>query len=323
MKKYFPFVFVLLILGCVAGGRGVTSYSPEGVKILSFEPAISEILSGKAVDLRVQVQNVGEADALNTRVEIFRPSNLVITPLTSQIGKLNKPDVVSNLPGQTGEAILRATAPTIAGKNQRVVSDVGARVIYGYRTVVTAEVPVLTEGSYQEHVQENTIPAKIVDSSIGPVKVDLLTPNFVYEGEIPITLELSKAVPGYVKSDGLVNPDGTLVMVNEINSCSKNDLGADGGLNRIDYLRIKYDSAVVEPVCNGNACKECPFGPAGTGTLELGCVELYSNQKRQLSCTFELVADLSAGSEIYPDFVITADYVYVAETSTSLTIKGS
>jgi hypothetical protein len=141
-----PILGTVLISGCITGGGGPTF--GNGVVILNWEPTFSQVDSGDKLQLRLRVQNQGEAVAANVNPVLagIDTSEWATSTASSFITNSNllPPDRVQGTSGEIREKIFDLTAPRLPkGTTQQYSPQV--RVFYDYRTTAIKTITLVNE----------------------------------------------------------------------------------------------------------------------------------------------------------------------------------
>jgi len=300
--KWLLLLIPLLVLGCVSGGSEKITYSDEGVSITYFEPDMSELSSGQPFNVRVQLQNLGEAEATNIKLDFYKFGSFTGVG-EEEITSLSKPDPAAQLPGGIGEQTWRLTAPMVTGTNDIVTQELGLIVSYKYSTVARLEIPILPEDTYLQYKQEGKLPTKKEDSSTGPVKLDFDSPEniFTEDGTFTLTLNVENTGKGYITSK-----DGEKTLV-----------------NTLSYAEISFagfeDFVSVVNTDGDNEADDCDFDwVKGSTEVTITNKQLWSTGKTKLTCEFKI----EKKTESYPTFKARVDYTYNVEQTSKITVSG-
>lgn len=283
-RRFLLLAFLILAAGC--------TQSPErrvtGVEIQDFKPDIAEVTVGNDFNLMLKVQNVGDSDAEDVEALIFKCGNLQIDgsdcpPPKYLIGPLAGADISSNLPGESAVKIFTASTNNLNNaKNERVDQEIGLKVLYRYVSGAAAEVPVLSEQRYKEFERDGRLPVTKTDTALAPLNVRITAPpQAVGDADITLEIELEKQIDGYPESA----------------SC-----GAGNEIGCVDSVKIAL---------------------AGSGLKKQACPDqagfnLWRNGKNKFNCV--LRPDCTEG-DCYPLVKVIANYTYVAEGTTKITVK--
>jgi hypothetical protein len=202
-----PILGTVLISGCITGGGGPTF--GNGVVILNWEPTFSQVDSGDKLQLRLRVQNQGEAVAANVNPVLagIDTSEWATSTASSFITNSNllPPDRVQGTSGEIREKIFDLTAPRLPkGTTQQYSPQV--RVFYDYRTTAIKSITLVNENELRRlQDQGKTLSSTDTKTSAGPLKVTVTTGKFIkareasyYSNTFPITIDIQNTGGGVV-----------------------------------------------------------------------------------------------------------------------------
>lgn len=181
MKKALVLIAVAAVLfssGCLGFGAGKTITTGSGVQVNVFEPDFPDLEAGDTFDLYLEVENIGGADATNTYAHLYDidTTEWGVTEPSQSIGTLESPDEFSETPGEIGEARWDMTAP-VAGISKGVTYTYTpkVRLLYGYQTVATANIPLMKKDEYTRLKERDmlNVPTVVTDVSKGPLAVTI------------------------------------------------------------------------------------------------------------------------------------------------------
>lgn len=283
-KRFLLLALLILAAGCTkTPERRIT-----GVEILAFEPDLQEVTQGNDVRLMMEVQNVGDSDAEDVEALIFKCGDLTMdgNPCPAPkylIGDLAGADISSNLPGETAVRIFTAsTAGVNTVQNERVDQEVGLKVLYQYVSGATAEVPVLSEQRYKELQRDGRLPEAKIDTAFAPLNVRVTSPpQAVGSADITLEIEVEKQIDGYPESA----------------AC-----GAGNEVGCVDEVKITISGS-------GLTKQNCP---------DQSGFNLWRTGKNKFNC---VLRPSCPEGECYPVVKVVANYTYVAEGTTKITVK--
>ena len=294
MKKFLVLIAVATVLfssGCLEGilssKSTVASY---GVVVNEFGPDFSELESGDKFDLYLEIENTGGAKATDVWAHLYD-----FDTKSKEFGELDPPDEEAGIPGEIEDVTWEETAPD---NPEGVVYKYTPRVrlMYHYKTIATANLPLLTKTEYKRLRERNqlNIPAITTEVSKGPIAVEI-------SARAPIVIE----DPDTDTVDFRINIDllgkGTLFTPSHSNS----DFNLkDDELNNIT-LKITtrgIDSAV-----------DCGAYDKSVS------IDMRKGKSYVYSCELK-ASDFSASKTI--PVTVELDYGYFEDYSTTVTVRG-
>ena len=301
MKKILVLITVATVLfssGCLEGIIGskstVTSY---GVVVNEFGPDFSELESGDKFDLYLEIENTGGAKATDVWAHLYD-----FDRKSEEFGELDPPDEEAGIPGEVKDVTWEEIAPD---NPEGVVYTYTPRVrlMYDYKTIATANLPLLTKTEYKRLKERNqlNIPPITTEVSKGPVAVEI-------SARAPIVIEDfdEDTVDFRINIDLL----GRGTVFNSSHSNSDFNLNDD----ELDKVTLKITALGIEGAAtdeNGNSLCD-----AYDTEKE---IDMRKGKTYTYSC--ELNASNFAATKTIP-VTVELDYGYFEDYSTTITVRG-
>jgi hypothetical protein len=180
-----PIITIILISGCI-GPLAPSQPTGKGVVIQEWVPDFSQVNSAEPVKLQLKVQNIGDSKAENVEAEIIGidvekewNGNKI-----KDLGDLQKPDYVSNTPGESKTEEWRLTAPKLP-KGTDFEYEPIIRVSYDYITIAHKPITLVDRDELRRIIQQGkSLPSKPTTSSAGPLSVEIRTGDYVKTAKI-------------------------------------------------------------------------------------------------------------------------------------------
>ena len=211
-----PILGTFLISGCTQSSGPTFG---NGVTILNWEPTFSQVESGDRLQLRLRVQNQGEAIAVNvnpilTGIDTTEWGVAMINPFGIN-NNLLPPDRVQGTSGEIREKTFDLTAPLLPkGTTQQYSPQV--RVFYDYRTTAIKTITLVNENELKRlQDQGKTLSSSDTKTSSGPLKVTVNTGKFIkardtgslFSNTFPITIDIQNVGGGVVSRFNMPQDD--------------------------------------------------------------------------------------------------------------------
>ncbi len=303
MKKALVLIAVAAVLfssGCVFPGTGKSITTGQGVQVNIFEPDFPDLEAGDTFDLYLEVENIGGADATDAYAHLYDIdlTEWGVSSGSVSIGNLDSPDELSETPGEIGEARWDMTAPTGLSKGVVYTYTPKVRLLYGYQTVATANIPLMKKDEYTRLKERDmlNVPSVVTEVSKGPLAVSISARSpIVIDDYDEDTVEFRVNVD-ILEKGGVIDPDW---------DTSNSGITSD----EMDKLKITIKASGVE-----SADVDCEaFNTAEEVTLRRGASLVY---------TCELKAkDFSATTTVPVTVVL--EYNYLQDLSTELRVMAS
>jgi len=294
MRKYMlPLVvMVVLVAGCLGQDDPVNTEDCQtntvnGLSIKCFSTAVSELRSGQASTILMEVENQGEAEinAAYGAALLIIPTDWTLDKSSTQSypRNLKNADPATGRPADIYQFRWRATAPTLA-KGQMRTDPILGRIYYDYTTKANGVIPIYPYG-------ETTSDTASFTSSRGPIEISVsISPN-------PPQIELEKEEFSLYMQ--LTNAGSGQVYHNNTVTASK--------LNLSETQRNVVDLDITLP--------------PGLEIKEKSCyrnVELIGGKATAIC---DITVNRPSAKQLYP-ITITAYYGYLMESQTSITVTG-
>lgn len=301
MKKALVLIAVAAVLfssGCLNTGKTITT--GRGVQVNIFEPDFPELEAGDTFDLYLEVENIGGTDATNTYAHLYDidTSEWGLSGSESvSIGTLSAPDELSGTPGEIGDAKWDMTAPTGLSKGVTYTYTPKVRLLYGYQTVATANIPLMQKDEYSRLKERDMldVPAVTTEVSKGPLAVTISARSpIVIDDYDEDTVEFRVNVD-ILEKGGVIDPEW---------ETSDSAITSE----EMDKLKIKISASGVD------SAVDCPaYGTDEKVTLRRGASLVY---------TCELKAKEFSATTTVPVTVV-LNYNYLQDLSTELKVVAS
>lgn len=287
-----PILGTVLISGCT-NTTGPTF--GNGVAILNWEPSLSSVESGDNLQLRLRIQNQGELTARSVSAAItgIDTNDWGISGSPTQAVNLAPPDRVQSTQGETREFLFDAEAPGIPkGTTQPFTPQV--RVFYVYRTTASKLVTVVNDQELQRlQDQGKTLSSKDTVTSAGPLKVTINAGKFLkikeqgygFSRTFPITIDIQNVGGGVVSTQSTMstNPDYKVVF------------------------------SLTQPSRLGITCTP-------SGTFAANAITLWKGQSASVTCNVQILSSPLSSED--DNIIVTLDYSYYIDASTTVTVTG-
>jgi hypothetical protein len=204
-----PLLAAVMVSGCTGSGTGVTI--GNGMAILNWEPTYSSVESGDELQLRIRIQNQGEAIAKDVRAVL---SGINLEDWNGRwargeeidIGDLLPPDSIQGTQGQVAQDTFDIVAPDLPkGTTQQYNPSI--RIYYDYKTNAAKQITLVNENELKRLQDKGeTISSTDTKTSAGPLKVTVTTGKFIkaresgsyYSNTFPITIDIQNVGGGVV-----------------------------------------------------------------------------------------------------------------------------
>ncbi len=221
-QKALLLILPLLAVVAISGCTGTGSTGPtlgNGVAILNWEPTYSSVESGDRLQLRLKIQNQGEAVAQDV-IAVLSGINLEDWGTISSAEEINiddllAPDKAQGTQGGTDQETFDLEAPLLPkGTTQQYNPSV--RVHYTYKTNAAKQIALVNENELKRLQDKGeTVSSTDTITSAGPLKVTLTTGKFIkaresgsfYSNTFPITIDIQNIGGGVVSYKDIPEDD--------------------------------------------------------------------------------------------------------------------
>lgn len=304
MKTDSKRIIAIMALTILASGCADTTQTESTgnsvISVNNFEALPDPVPAGQQFSINMELKNSGDSDAENVQARLFGPSFINSQDAEGRTENLSTLRTASD----DNPAIPRTTtwnfdAPDI-GENREVDYNIYSKIFYGYETRGSTDFRLVSQDRLAEQGYSQSEPT--LDQTDAPIDLEIrgTTPKIFYEedrnsGE-PIESEICVVVRnegtgqaflgGY--NDGLYDVDNSDEDTVELT------------IENIDTIRFEAendgDNSVNVDLINGEEGYQC----------------------------FTMIADAStlSNSETSINTRITAEYNYVEETETTVTVEG-
>jgi hypothetical protein len=299
---------VLVASGCGSnGGNTETEASTSPISVNSFSGIPSSVPSGQTVNINMELENTGDADAENIAVKLFGPTFGTngdrvwksatsdddlsrVGPRTRSIEELRAPS--ESTPAIPKQVRWSLTSPSLA-QSREIDYNFYADIFYQYKTTASTDFKLVSGERFREQGMTQT--DADTENSDGPVQIDIrgTTPKIYYEGdaiESEICITLTNSGSGKVFTEGAVTGEDRKYNMNEANE------------NTVELSIQDVGNVEFDPVESGDTVK-------------------LVGGNEGFKC-YTMTADGLTNSEQNINTQITADYNYVKETQTTVTVEG-
>ena len=295
MKKLLVLIAVATVLfssGCLEGilGSSKTTSTTCGIRVNEFSPDFSELESGDKFDLYLEIENTGGSQATDVYAHLYD-----FDTKKESFDKLDPPDEEAGIPGEIKDVTWSETAPV---NPEGVVYTYTPRVrlMYHYKTIATANLPLLTKTEYKRLKERNqlNIPSITTEVSKGPVAVEI-------SARAPIVIE----DPSTDTVDFRINIDllgrGTLYTPDHDNSnFNLND-------DELDKIKLNITALGIDDAVDCDAFENQ--------------VEIDMRKGKSVVYSCELNVSAFSASKTIP-VTVELDYGYFEDYSTTITVRG-
>ncbi len=191
MKKLVPLFLIILavvVSGCVQSPNNTTGNPTQSnaLSIAGFNINPATTQSNQDVYLEVNVKNIGDQNAKDTKIRIYNPpfgqcvecwkirnNNPSCSTLGNQwacLGDLHPKDVSAGIEGEEKTAYWNMRAPVVPSGSE-MAYDFYARAYYGYETIATTQLVLINRA--EENSNEKKPPK--TQNSKGPIRFFVTT----------------------------------------------------------------------------------------------------------------------------------------------------
>lgn len=310
--------------GCASTTTQTDTSSSTGVlSVNSFEASPDPASADRRVNINMELENTGDADAERVAARIFGPTFSRSGSADDQAWRDSSGGTVSvgertvffdslrapseNVPAVPKSKSISLTAPDL-GQGREIDYGFNAKIFYQYETTGSTDFQLVSGERFQSEGLERT--ATTVDASSGPISLDIrgTTPKIFYPEENDGTVESEICIRVTNEGSGTPFRGGTsgLGTGSDSRIYSQN---SDAGYEE-NTVRLEIDDVA-----------NVDFDLQGDESGNSADIELVGGEEG-FQC-FDMTAENLAGSdEQNVNTQITAEYNYVKETTTSVTVEG-
>lgn len=277
--------------GCTGQGGSVETSQNTGVDIQGFSAYPANVLEGDRVQLQVNVKNIGGSEANNARMRIFNipfggGQGAWSGDRTISFSDMQPPNPEADIPAVPQEKTVNLNAPTL---DQDVVHtyDVRGRLLYDYQTTGVTEMEVMGYERWRQLGATRSSPS--VDNTGGPIQLEVQTRS-------PIIVQSS--TPQFCIRVNNVG-DGTPYLPGSVGGGQPED--NPDSLRKVE-ISIQSPEVSLSPLEGGNT------------------VTLVSGQGGK--CYEFTGVGSDANIQTTVPITMNADYGYMTEASTAVTVEG-
>ena len=295
---------VLITSGCMNGESGEAS--SEALAVNEFSTSPNPAPADQNTNMQMQLENVGDATAEDVNVYIFGPAidddDRTWTAEEGQImqfGDLG--EAQENQPAIPQQETLTLKSPNIA-EGRNLPYDFNSQIYYGYGTTASTTIELMSQERYQE--TGATQSSTTAQNSDGPIHIDI-------QGSTPIVFQPD--------SEG-VREEELCIIVNNV---------ATGSAFDYDDLPVldsnsEYDEDIVTVEIEdvGGVEFQADNEDEDERDTNIGVeadIELIGNEG--FHC-YTMEASSGQNLEQTVNIELEAEYGYIEETSTSITVEG-
>jgi len=304
----------IIASGCATGGTNTQETTTGPISVNTFEATPSPATADRRVNLNLELENTGDADAERVAARIFGPTWADSpsqseawrssdggairdkTKRTLSFGNLRAPG--ENTPSVPKQKSLAMTAPAY-GQGREIDTTFSSRIYYRYETTGTSDLTLVSGERFTE--EDMTRSNADLDTSSGPIDLSIqgTTPKVFYRdgGESP-----SDAVQSEICITVTNTGSGTTF---------RNGEAEDDRIWNVDSEDENQVKLTLPDVGN------IEFEPKdGDQTVEL----VSGNEGFQ--CYTMTANNLASQDEQTANIQVTAEYNYMKEDQTTVTVEG-
>jgi len=312
-----PIFAVLAISGCTGDGDGVTG---NGIAILNWQPSLSAVDSNDQLELRLQIQNQGEAAARDVKAVLYgiEIDKWDVQTSSGSFGGFGNNafnfyeippfDKAQNVESAPRDAIFQVTAPSLTqGTTQAYTPQI--RVFYGYTTSAISSITIVNAQELKRLQDEGkTLPLSTTTTSAGPLTVTINAGKFMKARDssssrmFPITIDIENTGGGVLAT---LNGDKI-----------QSDYLAD--ITLIFPSRLEIECPTLNSFTNINRVFRTQTWTGGT---KQGSINLFQGKTASITCTATIPQAPLASEQ--GDMRVILDYNYYIDRSTTVTVSGT
>jgi hypothetical protein len=291
-----PILAVVAISGCTGTGSTVASCG-SGVEILNWEPSFSSVESGDQLQLRVQVQNKGceLAEDVVARIGGINMDDWGQGSFFSDeydFGDLLPPNSQQGTEGDKGQYEFELEAPNLPeGLTQQYSPQV--RVYYHYKTTAIKPITIVNENELRrlQDKGDSLTSGDTIVTSGGPISINVITGKFIKATEsgwgsniFPINI--------YIQNTGA------------------------GVVSTRDSPEDDYMATISIDMPSGLSLMDC-----GSFSEPADEIKLFKGKDTLITC--EVSIDNAPFSSQQENLILTAEYDYYIDRTTTISVKGT
>lgn len=305
-KRIYSFLLPLLLItvigisGCTTiPGGGATG---NGVAILEFLADFPELRSNEEVNLKLEIQNMGDAKAINVRAELtgISPEDWGSFINVIQVGDLLAADAQAGTVGATRQIQWnRLFAPYLV-KGTEFTYTPTVRVSYDYTTTAQKPITIVDQEELRRIIAAGeSLTSGTTTQSAGPLNIQITTGNYVKSSGagfgttydiFPINIKISN--PQFSSGNTVVKP-----------------LSGFGPETYPIILRI-------DPPSGTNFV----YSGYGSDCSQFVVIDLFQGRDTEITCELEVTNPPSIKQEGL--ITINLEYRYAIDASTSIKVFG-
>ena len=308
----------IIASGCATGGTNTQETTTGPISVNTFEATPSPATADRRVNLNLELENTGDADAERVAARIFGPTwagspgqdeawrSSDDEPMrdkserTLSFGDLRAPG--ENTPSVPKQKSLGLTAPAY-GQGREIDTTFSSRIYYKYETTGTSDLTLVSGERFTE--EDMTRSNADLDTSSGPIDLSIqgTTPKVFYRdgGESPsdavesdICITVTNTGSGTTFRNGEAGDEDSDSRIWNVDSEDENQVK----LSLPDVGNIEFESK------------------DGDQTVEL----VSGNEGFQ--CYTMTADNIASQDEQTANIQVTAEYNYMKEDQTTVTVEG-
>lgn len=171
---------VVLASGCTQGSSSVETTQTSAVQISEFSALPNTAYGGDTVRVTGTVKNTGGGTAESTSIQIFNlPSSWSNSNARMDFGSLRPPDPEAEIPSVSKSRTVELGAPSMEDRSVIPV-DINGRLTFDYETTGTANMQLMSRQRFRQ--QDASISQPSLTNTGGPIQLSVKTrtPIIVY-----------------------------------------------------------------------------------------------------------------------------------------------
>ena len=175
MKKAIVLIaLIVLIAGCITE-RSVRTDANNGLQVNEFSADLDTMYDNEDVTIYLEVENVGGTTANDAKARLYGIDSWNISGSNVRdIGDLEKPDIVTGVPGEFDSVMWTITPPNLPEGLQQPFK-VSSRVRYEYYSNSVTNIDVISRAQYdllRKTGELEQVPVTSTNTN-GPIKIDV------------------------------------------------------------------------------------------------------------------------------------------------------